>query len=76
MPMISSVPFAAGSLNALHLQCQDLCGSRFSFGGWCCGVQILFLLLTCCTDDWQNIGGYVACVHHVTHSWHKLIARR
>jgi hypothetical protein len=53
-----------------------VCGSRFSFGGWRCGVQILFLLLACCADHWQNIGGYVAWIHHLTHGWHKLIARR
>jgi hypothetical protein len=52
------------------------CGIRFSFGGWRCGVQVLFLLVTCCTDDWQNIGGYVAWTHHLAHCWHKLIARR
>ena len=40
-----------------------------------CGVQILFLLLACCTD-WQNLGGYVAWIHHLTHCWHELIARR
>jgi hypothetical protein len=36
------------------------CEIRFSFDGWRCGVQVLFLLVACCTDDWQSIGGYVA----------------
>lgn len=52
------------------------CGSRFSFVGWRCGVQILFQRLAGCADDSQNIIGYVAWVHHLTHCWDKLIARR
>ena len=39
-------------------------------------VRILFLLLGGCTGACESIDGYVACVHHLTHCWYKLIARR